>query len=509
MPGPAAGPRIAAMHGNEQQGSGGASSPRIVIAGGGVAALEAVLALRALADGHVDIELICPDPAFSYRPLTVLQAFDLPASTSLDLAPFCAQTGVHLRPERLRSVDTDAHEVVTESGDVVSYDRLLVATGARAGESIRGATVFLPSHDAQALRGALDHIDYGQARSLAFVAPDPDAWLVPLYELAFLARARLDANGSREASITVATAEDAPLQALGPITSDTVALALARHRIALRTGARATAAENRAVVLDDGARIPADHVVTLPRMSGAPVPGLPHDADGFIEIDGFARVRGAEDVYAAGDMTAGATKQGGVAARQADAAAESMLASLGFDVEAHPFSPVLEGLMLTGATFDLLASGDFEALAPPAKLVARYLAPYLANMGAATGDRRLNGIPVGGPPLHGAGHDPRATNPDLAIRLPRGSDPALLRAFVDGELGALADGGERNDAVRDAARRYLQSGGNVEAVAGATGRDIVEIREDLRRAEELLGRPLGERQFQVRLALELAEGQAR
>lgn len=493
------------MHGSTGPGSDGAGAPRIVIAGGGIAALEAVLALRALAGPEVEIDLICSDRVFQHRPLTVLEPFDLPPTATVDLALFCAEHGVHLRPDRLRSVDTDAHVAHTDRGEAVPYDRLLVATGARTGDALPGAMAFNPSHDGMSLRGALDHVDYGQADGVAFVAPDPDAWLVPLYELALLTRARLDAHGCRDAHITVVTAEAAPLAALGPVTSDTVGLALARNRVGLRTDVRATAVENRAILLDDGARIAADHVVTLPRMHGAPVPGLPRDADGFVEIDEFARVRGVEDVYAAGDMTAGTPKQGGIASRHADAAAETMLASFGYDVEPHPFSPVLEGLLLTGATFDLLASGDFDALAPPTKILARHLAPYLAGLGGSGGGRRdrIIGISVGGPALHGDDHDPRATNPDLALRLPRGADPALLRAFVDGELGALANGGEGTDTVRESTRRYLMAGGNVEAVASETGRDVGDVRADLRRAEELLGHPLGERQFHVRLALEL------
>ena len=48
---------------------------RVVIAGGGVAALEATLALRALAEEAVSIEVIAPERDFVYRPLSVAQPF--------------------------------------------------------------------------------------------------------------------------------------------------------------------------------------------------------------------------------------------------------------------------------------------------------------------------------------------------------------------------------------------------------------------------------------------------
>jgi sulfide:quinone oxidoreductase len=495
---------MAVMHGSIQQGSDGAVQPRIVIAGGGVAALEAVLALRALAGPGVVIDLICPDRAFTHRPLTVLEPFDLPSMATVDLEAFCAEQDVTFHRARLAELETGERTVRTDEGEVIGYDRLLLATGARACDALPGAMTFRPTDDAMSLRGALDHVDYGLARSIAFVAPDPDAWLVPLYELAFMTRAQLDAHGCRDAQVTIITAESAPLAALGPATADTVGLALARTHIALRTRERAVAVEDRAVVLDDGQRIPADHVMTLPRMQGVPIPGLPHDADGFVQIDAQARVVGSNDVYAAGDMTAGFPKQGGIASRQADAAVEQMLASLGFDVQPHPFSAVLEGLLLTDASFDALDPADAEGLAVPTKILARYLAPYLAGRAGDDARDGLSGISVGGPLLHGEGHDPRATNPALSLSLPRGADPALLRAFVDGELGALASDDEGLELLRDSTLRYLTAGGNVEAVAAATGRVPATVRADLRHAEELLGHPLAERQFHVRLALELA-----
>jgi sulfide:quinone oxidoreductase len=54
--------------------------PNVVIAGGGVAGLEALLALRALAADRVDLTLIAPDDHFAYRPLAVAQPFALGAS---------------------------------------------------------------------------------------------------------------------------------------------------------------------------------------------------------------------------------------------------------------------------------------------------------------------------------------------------------------------------------------------------------------------------------------------
>ena len=104
-----------------------------------------------------------------------------------------------------------------------------------------------------------------------------------------------------------------------------------------------------AVMPGDGV-IPADRVVSLPRLRGPQIGGLPVDADGFIPVDLHQRVRDLEGVFAAGDATDFAVKQGGIASQQADAAAEAIAALAGASVEPRPFRPVLRGLLLTGET---------------------------------------------------------------------------------------------------------------------------------------------------------------
>jgi sulfide:quinone oxidoreductase len=54
-------------------------------------------------------------------------------------------------------------------------------------------------------------------------------------------------------------------------------------------------------------------------------------------VDEHGRVTGADDVYAAGDITTFAVKQGGIAAQQVEAAAESIAAEAGVDLVPRPF----------------------------------------------------------------------------------------------------------------------------------------------------------------------------
>src|SRR3954469_13936085 len=61
---------------------------RVVILGGGVAALEVMLALRELAEDRVDIDLLAPEPWFWYRPLSTIEPFGAQRVQHFELAAF-------------------------------------------------------------------------------------------------------------------------------------------------------------------------------------------------------------------------------------------------------------------------------------------------------------------------------------------------------------------------------------------------------------------------------------
>jgi sulfide:quinone oxidoreductase len=232
----------------------------------------------------------------------------------------------------------------------------------------------------------------GETARIAFVLPAGSSWALPVYELAIMAAAELR-NRGREPELTVVTPEPAPLAVFGDEASAAVAALLQERGIALRTNARAVAAADGMLVLAQGEPVLADRVVALPRLTGPGVVGLPQDHDGFIPVDEHGRVRGLERVYAAGDATTFSLKQGGLAAQQADAAAEAIAADLGWAVRPQPCRPVLRGILLTGgeplylrarltATGEPVGPADVSRRplwSPPGKVAGRYLAPLLAT----------------------------------------------------------------------------------------------------------------------------------
>jgi sulfide:quinone oxidoreductase len=240
----------------------------------------------------------------------------------------------------------------------------------------------------------LGELERGQVRELVFAVPDGTTWALPLYDLALLTAAWLFERRVVGVRLTLVTPERAPLAAFGGRATDTVAALLDRHGVELRCAASPRAVRQGALVLGDGQTVPAERVVALARLVGPALLGLPGDPDGFVPVDEHGRVPGVEHVYAAGDVTTWPVKQGGLAAQQADAVAESLAAWADVAVRPTPFRPVLRGILLTGERPAFLRADPrphrTRSVArltplwwPPAKVAGRYLAPYLAARGIA------------------------------------------------------------------------------------------------------------------------------
>ena len=382
--------------------------PRIVIAGGGVAALEALIALRDLLDGLVSIDIVAPTEEFVYRPLSVAEPFGLAEPRRFDLVKIAADHGAELHHGMVESVAHDRTLVSVDGGRSLTYDVLLITVGARPRAWLAGAVSFAGPEDVSSLRALVAELDADALESIVFTAPGAATWTLPLYELALLTAARIGERGLGGIQLTVVTPELHALDVFGPAASRHVRELCANRAIALKTAVRASSFEDGRLKLEPDGCIQADRVVALPELQGNPIPGLPHDNTGFIPVDEHGAVRGLPGVYAAGDGTAHPIKQGGLAAQQADAAAEAIAASLGAAVEPHPFHPMLRGQLLTGLTPTYLTSGASEAGPrqssvavnplwwPPSKIAGRYLAPYLSShvsIGAA--DQLADRAPLG------------------------------------------------------------------------------------------------------------------
>ncbi len=378
---------------------------RVVIAGGGVAALETLLALRELAGHRIEITLIAPDREFLYRAVTVGEAFDRSEARSYDLGQILDERPAdRFHWSSLGRVYAAERVAVTSEGALIPYDSLVLAIGAIARDPLPGALTFRGRADVPALRAVIDDLITGKAGSVAFAIPAEPVWPLPAYELALMAVSRLRERGSR-AAVSLVTTEERPLELFGPAAASAIEPMLRARGVALYTGAEAERVEHGSLVLASGEAVAADVVVTLPSFEGPRLPGVPCDERGFIPVDGSGRVHDCDDIYAAGDVTAYPLKQGGLAAQQADVVAHRLAADAGAQVTGERFTPVLRGLLMTGGAplylraephWRSVTTGPGETAAtrlggreisaaagqplwwPPAKIAGRYLAPFLA-----------------------------------------------------------------------------------------------------------------------------------
>jgi sulfide:quinone oxidoreductase len=350
-------------------------STKILVAGGGVAGLELVLALQSLAPDWFDIEMLAPERHFVHRPLAVGAPFQPIRPIRAELSGIAHDRGFDLRRDALERVDAGAHVAVTQGGDRVSYDVLVLALGTRPVTAVAGALPFRGWQDAAAVEDALMGLGSGPAR-VAYVARSASTWTLPLYELALQTVAWAKGRDIIPA-VLLATAELEPLESFGSRASRRVADLIRVSGVRFIPGADVDRVQHGCLRIGPEGSIRVDLAVALPSPVGPAVRGVPHDTEGFTAVDDRGRVHGLEDVYAVGDMTDRPLKHGGLAAQQADVAASAIAASAGAPVAVQPYRPVLRATLVSGrAPLYLRNPPAKDEMAAPDDHLSQYLATH-------------------------------------------------------------------------------------------------------------------------------------
>ena len=381
----------------------GARALEVVIAGGGVAALETALALHELAGDRVKLTLLAPTPDFVYRPMAVLEPFVHRPPRQLPLTQFAAELNATLVQDTVAAVDCERRVVHTAAQRELAYDALVIAVGARAGDVLGDAVAIDVSRMGESLHGLIEEIDSGSLRSLAFVAPRP-TWPLPVYEVALLVREHAREENV-DLAVTIITAEPSPLAVFGESVSAGVAAILADADIQMIVGARVESSSGELIVHPGEQQLRFDRVVAVPQLVGPAITGLPADADGFLPITSRCEVSGTECVYAAGDATDFPVKYGAIAAQQADAAAAAIAAAAGAATVPTPFDGVVHGFLMRGRKQPRLyftaciegglardsRTSDTPTWSHEAKIAAQYLGRYLDRLWGREGPRWVAG----------------------------------------------------------------------------------------------------------------------
>jgi sulfide:quinone oxidoreductase len=364
--------------------------PHVVIAGGGIAAVECALALHDLAGDRIRLTIIAPNREFELRPLSTAEPFSRDHVRRHSLATFAARVGAELVPAAVTAADPEAHRVA--AGDrTIAYDALVLATGGRHVPAYSKAITFTGDNRAVDYHGLLQDVDEGYTQSLTFIVPPGVTWSLPIYELALMTAREAWSMGIEDIKMEIISPETGPLALFGRAAAEAMAGLLEKARIAFRGSTYVRERGAGLQVVPGGERLDVQRVVALPTIEGVRIDGVPGDENGFIPIDDQLRVIGLRDVYAAGDGTTFPVKQGGIACQQADAIAEQIAAAAGAPVEPEPFRPVLRGRVLAGHGAQylehMLHGGAGDAPTPELQLWSvsrkvdgRYLSPWLQEL---------------------------------------------------------------------------------------------------------------------------------
>ncbi len=365
-------------------------SSRVLIAGGGVGALEAAIALRDLAGDRVEVAIHSPREDFVYRPFAVAAPYGASRGMRYDMRSLAERCEATFHCGSIASVDGERQRARTHDGEEIAYEHLIVACGSRLLAGVPGAVTFWGVADDARVEEVVRDLREQRLRRVAFTMPGGVTWALPMYELALLAGSELAKAGIEDASLIVVTPEDSPLHLFGLRASQRVGELLAARGIEVIAGATPVRYEGGRLSVSPGAEVEADAVISMPHIEGRQIGGVPHDPNGFVAIDEHCRIRGMRHGFAIGDVTSFPVKQGGIATQQADVAAEAIAAELGCEVPAEALDPTLRGVLWTGAEplylSGYLAGGHGETSiasdTPPwegaerDKIVGRYLTPF-------------------------------------------------------------------------------------------------------------------------------------
>lgn len=327
--------------------------PRVVVLGGGVAALEAAFLLHARLHGRVDVELVCERDDFLFRPNLVYVPFGAePGASQLSMDVVLATGGIGLQVGQVVGVDTEVGRVHLEDGEQLPYEHLVIATGAISrSQEVPGlqeqAVSIWDSAGMLALRERFMRLRglarEGTRQRVLFVVPRHNQWSLPLYEVALMLDTWLRRERAREhVGIGFVTHEGSFAEGCGPRMHDVIEREFAERRIEGHAAERLVEVHAHQASLSGGRSERFDLLVTIPPHAPAiRYDGLPLDGRGFLRVEsGTRQVLGHPELYAPGNAGDFPLKDAYLALLQADAVADHLAAVVTTGAFKRPFDAV-------------------------------------------------------------------------------------------------------------------------------------------------------------------------
>lgn len=306
------------------------SGPRILIIGGGYGGMHTALRLeRLLHPGEASVTIVDPRSYMTYQPL-------LAEAAAGNLEPrhvVVPLRGVLHRTQVIKasatSVDHErrvAHLAAADGAETtVGYDMLVLAPGsvsrvlpvpglAEAGIGFKtiGEAIHLRNHILGRLDAAAATSGDARRAALTFVFigggyAGVEA-LAELQNMAHGACSRYPELSRRDMRWILVEAADRILPEVSRSMADHTVTLLRRRHIEVRLGTRLVSAEGGRVLLDDGAKIPAETLVWTAGAAPSPLTsrlgGLPTDDSRRVIVDDFLAVQGVDSAWALGDCAA-------------------------------------------------------------------------------------------------------------------------------------------------------------------------------------------------------------
>jgi sulfide:quinone oxidoreductase len=197
---------------NEQ----GSDRRRVAIVGGGVAGVEALLALHDQAGERASLCLIAREPDFVYKPLQVEEPFGGGPAEQRALEPLVGEVGGEFRLAALESVDSEAGRLLLSDGSSLPYGKAVICVGGRFEPAFEGVDTF-PTPRGLRIEEVLTKAHVRAGDSLSFVVPPSATWPLPIYELALMTERRARERNYGELSIRVISPEPTPLASSAPL----------------------------------------------------------------------------------------------------------------------------------------------------------------------------------------------------------------------------------------------------------------------------------------------------
>ncbi len=366
---------------------------RIVILGGGTGGTLTANRLRRLyGSDDADIVVVDQDNSHVYQPGLLFVPFGLTHSEDI-VRPRGRQlhAGIEFVESGVDRVDIEANEVHLTSGATLSYDVLVVATGARlVPDETEGLTgpgwmdnvfTFYTPEGAAALGAAL--ATFTRGRLVVNVVDMPIKCPVAPLEFCFLADWYFTERGIRDqVQITYATPLDAAFTK--PIASETLGGMLAERNIELATEFNTGEVDGSGgrLVGYDGRELPFDLAVVIPLHGGASYvgrsPGL-GDALDFVPTDEHTlQAKAAPNIFVIGDAAnVPASKAGSVTHFEG----ETLVGNIERFLAGEPLEPGFDGhancFIETGFHKALLIDFNYDTEPLPGHYPAKVGLPLL------------------------------------------------------------------------------------------------------------------------------------